>query len=148
MAHFKALKQDQTTINRCLDAIQTACSSELWLDSFIEASKKRNTVDNGHNVLLHWWPSFKETDIRFVYINRSRQDAAFTYEDANGVYIHIAEQNRRNSHVYRSNGIPEGLVQELEGKTHEELYEIIEDKFFKYVDLDDLELEITCIDNM
>lgn len=53
MAFFKALKGDKASVDRCLSAIKKVCSTELWLDSLIESSEKKGTVDSSQNVLLH-----------------------------------------------------------------------------------------------
>lgn len=148
MARFKALKNDQVTFDRCISAIRKACSSELWLDSFIESSMNKHAIDSGHNVLLHWWKSFQQTDIAFMYVNRYTNEAAFIYEDSTGRYITISEQNKGVAHVYRSNGFPESLINEIEGSSYEQLYDIIDNKLFKFINLDDFELEISYKDNI
>ena len=142
MAFFKALKGDKASVDRCLSAIKKACSTELWLDSLIESSEKKGTIDSSQNVLLHWWKRFKETDINFQYFNKFKDEASYYYEDSNGRMLHISD-----SHVYHYNGFPESLINELEGCSHDELYDLIETKISQFINEDDFELSITCINN-
>lgn len=147
MAHFYQLKGDKATFDKCLSAIKSACSTELWLDSLIQSSEKRGSIDSGHNVLLHWWKSFKDENIDFIYENVSKDRAEYYYEDSTGKLLHIAEQCRDNAHVYHAIGFPDSIVEELEGSSHEKLYYLLDTKISQFINEDDFEMKIKCTNN-
>ena len=56
--------------------------------------------------------------------------------------------NISDSHIYHYIGFPESLVNELEECSHDELYDLIKTKISQFINEDDFELSITCINNM
>lgn len=144
MAYFIQLKSNNDTFEKCLNAIQTIGSTELWLDEFVTQSRKNNKICSSMNVLLHWWKSIKNTNVNWEYEKITNEKPSYYYENYRGLLLHIDENPYTGkSKVYHANGIPESIIEKLNDCFTEDLYEILETYVFnRILGFDDCELKI------
>ena len=66
-------------------------------------------------VLLHWWQSIRDIDIKWERQVVYAQEASFEYENCEGICLIIREDRNRLSHVIKAIGIPQNITEMLEG---------------------------------
>lgn len=146
MATFKQVKAGEEIFERCLNAIINIARHELWIDSFVETSRKNKQLAST-NGLLSYWKLIKEEKVNWEYEATSKDTAAYYYENYMGLLLHISENPYTGkSKVYHAIGIPESVTSKLNDCTNEELYEKLETIVFnRFIGHDDCELKISDI---
>lgn len=127
MAHFVQLKQGDAAFRKCLNAIEKVANEacEPWRHMFMEEAEKLGHLPN-MEVLLHYYKLFEDTDIKWEREVTYAQQAAWEYCNCDGIDICIGEDRGRRSHVYRSVGLPQNIVEQLEGLDNVALNQALE----------------------
>ena len=141
MAKFIQLQQGEETFNKCLKAINRMASSESWIDMFNDEANKKKYIPQ-IEVLLHYWPEVKNTNIEWEYQNVYAQAASYEYENSRGVKIIIKEGRNRRSEVIEFIGLPEEYRSYFEGLDNVSLSENIDRYIKNRIDVDGLELRV------
>lgn len=124
MAVFKTPVGTQAIIDKCIDAIQNAFQSELWLPEFIQQAQATHTLP-AKNVICYW-TNIKNQNINWQYVKKFQSNAAYYYEDFTGRMLHIAEDDFGRSKVYHITGFSNEIEEKLNGLDTDELYDNIE----------------------
>lgn len=124
---FIQLNEGKDAFNKCLAAIEYVAnmSNGSWKNKYINEAKQI-----GHlpitRVFISNYKLFNETNITWEYIAVYGQQASYKYCNSDGIDICILEDCNRKSRVHNAVGLPDAIVEKLEGLDNVSLNEALD----------------------